>query len=294
MNIDTSDYYPWGPDRKRPAEQEQHPEPTLTSAPVDDATSESPLSITEAPDAAPEESQQAHPDPTAVNSTTPLGLSENELPEQETPQAPKGSLTNLSHLLSLILSPVVTPTLGIIAVFQLSMYSYAPAATKWLIVGIVFSLTCVIPCAAIWVLTKFGDVSDMALTRRSDRLIPYIITGACLLACGYYLTRTGLPLWVGYFYIGAAAATLINLLINFRWKISAHGAGIGGLIAMLMILNRYGLPSYNLWGWVVAAIIAAGLLGAARVWLWRHTPMQTICGELVGFLGVILTESFVN
>ena len=63
---------------------------------------------------------------------------------------------------------------------------------------------------------------------------------------------------------------------------------------MLMILNRYGLPSYNLWGWVVAAIIAAGLLGAARVWLWRHTPMQTICGELVGFLGVILTESFVN
>lgn len=268
MKLDTSDYYPWQRGRKRPADKTEEETPANDAVPADNGIADS---------------EKTDP--------APLGLTEDQIPVPEQPTAPGGTLTVLSHLLSWILSPVITPTLGIIAVFELSMYSYAPTTSKFLIVGIVFSLTCLIPCAAIWVLTKFGDVSDMALTRRSDRLLPYIITAACLLACGCYLNYTGLPDWVGYFYIGAAAATTVNLIINFRWKISAHGAGIGGLIAMLMILNRYGLPVYNLWGWVLAGIIAAGLLGAARVWLWRHTPMQTICGEIVGFLGVILTES---
>lgn len=277
MKIDTSDYYPWNHDRKRPAEQREVAEAGTHN---DEIPSQSP--VTEA-----KESQD-------YEGFTPLGLSDENIPADIPPKSPGGWLTNLSHVLSWILSPVLTPTYGIIAVFELSMFSYAPTSAKLTIIGLVFSLTCVIPCAAIWVLMKFGDVSDMALTRRTDRLLPYIITIGCLAACGYYLTRTGLPDWVGYFYIGAAAATLFNLLVNFKWKISAHGAGIGGLIAMLLVLNRYGLPAYNLWGWVMAGVIAAGLLGAARVWLWRHTPMQTVCGEIVGFLGVLLTEGFMN
>ncbi|MDE6271649.1 MAG: hypothetical protein K2M31_01410 [Muribaculaceae bacterium] len=277
MKIDTSDYYPWSADRKRPADKVAAVE---ASGRIDgDAGPDTDIEIPEA---------------SISTDHTPLGLSDEEIPSDVTPKAPQGWLTIVSHILSWVLSPVLTPTYGILAVFELSMFSYAPTSTKLTIIALVFSLTCVIPCAAIWVLTKFGDVSDMALTRRRDRLIPYIITAGCLAACGYYLTRTGLPGWVGYFYIGAAAATLFNLLVNFKWKISAHGAGIGGLIAMLLVLNRYGLPAYNLWGWVLAAVIAAGLLGAARVWLWRHTPMQTICGEIVGFIGVLMTEGFMN
>lgn len=275
MKLDTSDYYPWSSDRKRPAELEKD----IVESPRRDSdiTAEGTLKATETQ----REMEVAD-----------AGKPESE--QDPTPAAPPGAITNISHLLSWVLSPVVTPTLGIIAVFELSMLSYAPTSSKLLVTAIVFALTCMIPCAAIFVLTKFGDVSDMALTRRTDRLYPYIITMACLLGCGYYLMRTGLPLWIGYFYIGAAAATFVNLIINFKWKISAHGCGIGGLIAMLMILNRYGLPAYNLWIWIAAAFFAGGLLGAARVWLSRHTPMQTICGEIVGFVGVLLTETFFN
>lgn len=211
--------------------------------------------------------------------------------EDENP--PKGFMTGFSHFLSWTLSPVLVPTYAIILVFHLSMLSYAPTGSKWAIIGIVFSLTALIPGLSVWVLAKFGDVSDYALSKRTDRLIPYIIVGACMLATGFYLTTTGLPEWVGYFYIGAAVATGINLIINFRWKISAHGAGMGGLIAMILVMNRYGLPPYNLWWWCVAAVTAAGLLGMARVWLGRHTPMQTIMGEIVGFIGVLSMELFV-
>lgn len=186
--------------------------------------------------------------------------------------------------------PVIVPTYAIIMVFTLSMLSYAPTSAKLSIIGIVFAMTGLIPGLAVWVLTKFGDVSDLALSRQTDRLIPYIVEGACMLACGYYLTTTGLPDWVGCFFIGGAIAAAINMIINFWWKISAHGAGIGGLIAMVLVMNRYGLPPYNLWVWCMAVVIAAGLLGMARVWLGRHTPLQTVCGEIVGFVGVISME----
>ncbi len=208
-------------------------------------------------------------------------------PADDVRSAGSGVVTAISHFLSWVLSPVLMPTYGIIMVFALSVLSYAPMSTKLIITGIVFAATGLLPGLGIWVLTRFGDVSDVALTRRTDRLIPYLITGCCLLGCGVYLLTTGLPRWVSYFYVGAALATVINLLVNFRWKISAHGAGIGGFIAMLMIMNRYGLPHYNLYGWAIGAVIAAGLLGSARVWLGRHTALQTVAGEIVGIAGVL-------
>ncbi|MDE5903605.1 MAG: hypothetical protein K2H21_10370 [Muribaculaceae bacterium] len=184
------------------------------------------------------------------------------------------------------------PTYGIILVFVLSMLSFAPMRSKLIIIAIVFGMTALLPSLAILVLMRYGGVKDAALTRRTDRFIPYIVTAMCLLGCGIYLSTTGLPRWASLFYIGAALASVVNLLVNFRWKISAHGAGIGGIIGMLMLMNRFGLPHYNLWGWCVGAVLAAGVLGMARVWLGRHTPMQTVMGEIVGILGVLSMEFF--
>lgn len=270
MKIDTSDYYPWDADRKRPAEKEAEEEQETevveeTTAPV-------------SPD---------------LQSSTNSG--EASIPEDNghAPQHDLGFITILAHMISVVLSPVIIPTLGMVALFTLSMLSYAPTNAKLILIAVVFVLTCVVPCAAILVLRKFGNVKDVALSNRSDRLFPYIVMIVCMVGCGLYLTKTGLPLWVGYFYIGAGVAIVVNLIVNIWWKISAHGAGMGGLIAMFLLLNRYGLPPYNLYWWVIAAVIAGGVVGAARVWLGRHTPMQTICGEIVGFASVMITEMFV-
>lgn len=199
-------------------------------------------------------------------------------------------MTGISHFLSWVLSPVLMPTYGILFIFWVSLLSFAPLRSKIIITCIVFGLTCMLPCLAVGLLMKFGDVKDAALTRRRDRFIPYVITGCCLLGCGLYLSTTGLPRWVSFFYIGAAAAAGVNLLVTFKWKISAHGAGIGGIIGMLLILNRYGMPHINMWFICIGAVAAAGLLGTARVWLGRHTAMQTVMGEIVGIAGVLATE----
>lgn len=198
----------------------------------------------------------------------------------------------LSHFFSWVFSPLLTPTYGIIAVFAMTPLRYAQGSSIATVISVIFALTGVLPGLTVWLLTKFGDVSDLALSRRSDRLYPYIIMTAAMIAAGFYLRILKSPDWIPLFYWGAAGACVINFIINFKWKISAHGAGMGGLTALFAILTKYALPTIDVWIWLTIAIIICGLLAASRVWLGRHTPLQTIAGTLVGFLCVFITEIF--
>lgn len=294
MSLDTSDYYPYTPGSGCDPEEEKG---NIKSAGSSENNMGGEISLHSVDDEkwnvmsnrTAEEKSHSSEDKNMNREISKL----LEVMTEEDERPPRGFMTGFSHAMSWIFSPVIVPTYAIIMVFYFSMLSYAPTSSKISIIAIVFAFTAFIPALAVWVLTRYGDVSDMALSRRTDRLIPYIVEGASLMACGYYLTTTGLPDWVGFFFIGAAVATGINLVINFRWKISAHGAGMGGFIAMILVMNRYGLPQYNLWGWCLAAVVIAGVLGMSRVWLGRHTPLQTVAGEIVGFLGVLSMELFI-
>lgn len=200
------------------------------------------------------------------------------------------AITLVSHILSWVFSPLLTPTYGMIAIFTMTPLRYAPLRSIIIVTSVIFSLTAILPGLTVWLLTRYGDVADMALSRRKDRLYPYIIIIAALVAAGFYLRITGTELWIPAFFWGAAVAATINFIINYWWKISAHGAGMGGLAALLAVLTRYSLPSLDVWVWMLAAIAVCGLLASARVWLGRHTPMQTIAGTLVGFICVFVAE----
>lgn len=211
-------------------------------------------------------------------------------PSQGTSACTPGAADIVSHILSWVLSPILTPTYGIMAVFALSPLRYASFSVMATVTAVVFALTAAIPGLAVWLLNRYGDVSDLALSHRDDRLYPYIIMGAALTAAGFYLQSIGAPQWLPRFYWGAAIACAINLTVNFRWKISAHAAGMGGLTALFVILTRYCLPHTGMTGWIIASILLCGLLGSARVWLGRHTALQTITGLLTGFLSVFILE----
>jgi membrane-associated phospholipid phosphatase len=93
------------------------------------------------------------------------------------------------------------------------------------------------------------------------------------------------------FFAGGALACLISTIVNFWWKISAHMAGIGGLLALLWQIDAMELEIISR-PWMVAyiliAIILSGLLGSARLLLKRHTLPQVIAGFLNGLICVSL------
>lgn len=189
-------------------------------------------------------------------------------------------------IISAIFSPLLVPTYAMILATHLSILSILPAGALWETVGVVFLITAFIPAVGIMTLYRTGVVSDTGLNNRTERTIPYIIVVLCYAACAFFLFRAGAPEWLPMFFAGAACATVINIIVNRWWKISAHAAAMGGLVAMLFRITDFHQAIVTMDVWLSAAILLTGLVMSARVYMQRHTLLQVLAGAANGFLCV--------
>ena len=221
-----------------------------------------------------------------------LGDASNAESESDAPVQPEDTtplerfITRCANVISWVFVPLLMPVYGILLIFNLSFLTYAPFSTKLVFTLIVFGANFLVPMILVLLLKKMGIIQDVGLNGRKERLIPYIITIVCLAGTGLFLYFKMAPLWVAMFYVGGALAGLINLIVNFWWKISAHAAGFAGVVAMLIEVIKAGPSADGMVWWIVGAIVCAGFLGSARIWLGRHTLMQVLAGTAVGFLCV--------
>ena len=194
----------------------------------------------------------------------------------------------VANIISIIFHPLWMITYGVIfAMLFTYLKIYPPLATA-LIIGGVFFFTALLPGAFIGWMVHRGSAKDLELTDRKERLVPYLILIASVITCGFFLNRMMMPSWVQFNVVAIVVALCICILINTRWKISAHMLGIGGLmgalmgVAKLMMLNPYGL--------LAAGFVSAGLLGWSRIYLGRHTPMQVYAGFSLGFVITLIAS----
>lgn len=192
-------------------------------------------------------------------------------------------VTRVSNLLSWILVPLLMPVYGLMLAFGLSILDVAPFGMRLTFTLIVTGTCVVVPMLLILLLKFLGIIQDVGLNGRKERLIPYIITAVCFAATGWFMASKGAPSWLYLFFFGGAAATVVNTIINFWWKISAHAAGIAGVVALLIRIEKESSSQPELFFWLILTIGLAGLLGSARVWLGRHTTWQVLAGYVVGF-----------
>ena len=71
------------------------------------------------------------------------------------------------------------------------------------------------------------------------------------------------------------------MLINFRWKISAHTVSMGGVIGAFFGLQS--VLQIDMLLQISASILIAGLVGFARLKAGKHSPAQVYAGYLLGF-----------
>lgn len=196
-------------------------------------------------------------------------------------------IDSVATALSWILVPLLMPVFGIILVFGLSILQFTPFATRLSLTGVVFAFNVLVPMLLILLLKKLGYVHDIGLNEQKERALPYIITLLCMAGTAAFFAFKGAPIWVVMFFAGGCLAALINFVVNFKWKISAHAAGIAGIVGMLLhIINFEPYYSVHTFCWLIISIALAGLLGSARIWLGRHTLLQVLAGYLVGFCSV--------
>lgn len=201
-------------------------------------------------------------------------------------------MKRVSQILSYIFSPLLVPTYGMILASFLSVLSVLSARVLCTTVAITFVITCVIPACGIMAMYKTGFLTDSGVNVRTERSLPYALTILCYVGCCFFLYRAGAPSWLTMFYAGGGAAVLINAVVNLKWKISAHAAAMGGLVAMLFRIAAMHQSVVDLNIWISAVVVLAGAVMTARVYLQRHTLMQVIAGCANGFLCVWLLTMF--
>lgn len=184
----------------------------------------------------------------------------------------------LSRILSAIAYPLFIPTLGVV-LYSLLYSRLTPAIPMGAYIyycGLTFVLTCLIPLGGILILIRKKVVTDIYITDARERRIPYIITLSCFCIWCFLVVRYMhvLPAF-RLSAIGATMALCIVNLINPYWKISAHLTGIGGLIGGFILYQP-------VMGCVLLGV--ALLLMYARLYLDAHTPLQVVCGWLLGLV----------
>ncbi|MDE5786844.1 MAG: hypothetical protein K2H98_09955, partial [Duncaniella sp.] len=90
------------------------------------------------------------------------------------------------------------------------------------------------------------------------------------------------------FIVGGAAAAVVSLVVNFWWKISAHAAGVAGVVALIVRIAVDNLGVVDLFWWMTGSILVTGAVMTARVYMQRHTLWQVVAGAFNGFLCVYL------
>ncbi|MDD2961836.1 MAG: hypothetical protein PHR45_07130 [Muribaculaceae bacterium] len=203
-------------------------------------------------------------------------------------------MQHAARFFSTIFSPLLMPTYGVFLALWVSILCYLPVGTRLAVLLVVFGITCVVPMIFIAVLHSIGVVKDKRLVNRKERWLPYIFIIMCYMGASFYLIHVHAPLWLTAFMWGGGAAAIVSFAINFVWKISAHMAGIGGVVALLSRIHIDGLGAFEILWLFCVAIVFAGVLGTSRMQLERHTFWQVMSGFACGFLCVYLASALIN
>jgi hypothetical protein len=138
---------------------------------------------------------------------------------------------------------------------------------------------------------RWGLISSLKLENLKDRRLPYFVTSIIYTALGYFLySKNSMLFPCGYILWSIAAVILCLGIISLWWQISAHAAGVGGMIGALAgILGQLG--EQNLFFPLLFMVILSGYVISARLALNAHTPAQVGAGFLLG-LGISLASIF--
>ena len=178
----------------------------------------------------------------------------------------------VARRVSNILAPatISLPFIVLVAFYQsqdqLTAFIYACITLFFLSVG---------PLLYIIIGVRLGKLSDIDVSRRSQRVGPFMFGIVSVMIGWFVLTLTNGPRNLQTVMIITVFSGIIMMVITFWWKISMHASSLGGVATMLTVL--YGAVMLPLFVLLV-------LVSWSRVVLRRHTVTQVIAGSLAGIV----------
>lgn len=185
-------------------------------------------------------------------------------------------------ILSYVFHPLWMPFLLLLVLWGVDPWlRMQPAMMVY--VGSILLINAIAPAISLYVLHRRGALSDLEVSQRKERTVPFLVVMFYQLLGYYALTRPGvfLPSEVLSLVVAMIASLLVAMLLT-RWiKVSMHLLAQGGALGALWSFNL--LHHLGLEQLLPVGFLLAGLVGWSRMRLGVHTPTELALGFLTGF-----------
>ncbi|MEO0562435.1 MAG: hypothetical protein AAF125_09990, partial [Chloroflexota bacterium] len=176
-----------------------------------------------------------------------------------------------ARLVSDVLSPPVVWTL---VAFPLAFADEAITGGSAVTTAALYGfIVCWLPVMFIGYMVKCGHITDIHMKVRKQRIMPFGVSITCSaggLGLLWFLKASSVFILFG-------TATLIALalmaIVTVFWQISIHAMSITSAVVVIGLV--FGAAAL----WLLPLI---PVVGAARLALHRHTPLQLVAGGVVG------------
>ena len=190
----------------------------------------------------------------------------------------------VAYFLSLVFHPLLFPSYLFLFFILTAPNLFQPISKDslpevLLIIGIV---TFLIPGLSIGALRLSNFISDLHLVEKGQRTIPFLFV-CCFYGITAYMfyEKISINNFLPLIFAAMTVLILILTIINFFWKISTHGAGVGGFIGFFTAIHRT-QPLEHAAEWLAVFVMIAGLVIYSRIRLNAHTPAQVYAGFFIG------------
>ncbi len=191
----------------------------------------------------------------------------------------------LAWITSIVFHPLLMPTYlnGIVFKYCTDLLPLTREA-KVQMLSFVFVSTYLVPSLVTGMLWATGAITSLSLEKRSERLIPLIVTGVIYTGVSYvFLDYLSMARLLGLFMGTIALSVIITAFITHFWKISSHMVGVGGLVGFIfsVVVQTHNLSlEYPL----IGSIAISGAVASSRLYLKAHSVKQIIAGFLLGIV----------
>jgi hypothetical protein len=198
----------------------------------------------------------------------------------------------LAKIVSGIFHPLFMPLYGFLILFTAPTFlRYLPANVKYVIFAVVLINNVLIPLALMLFFRFRNVISSFNIEEKSERIFPLLTTSILYCTTSFIVFRFQIPFFLKSFIFATSILSILLSMINFGWKISIHSAGAGAIAATVVVLSlKLHTP---LTGYLIAVILAGGLVLASRLKLNSHNPAQVWAGFFLGFIVISLFILFI-
>ncbi|WP_294538003.1 hypothetical protein [uncultured Bacteroides sp.] len=196
------------------------------------------------------------------------------------------TMLRVAKVTSALFTPFSIPFLSFLVLFLFSYLRIMPMAYKLIVLGIVYCFTILTPVVTIFLFRKINGFDIQELTERKKRYVPILLTIISYVFCLLMMRKLNIPWYMTGIILTALIVSVICMIVNLKWKLSEHMAGMGGVIGGLVSFSA--LFGYNPVAWLCVFILIAGVLGSARILLGHHTLGEVLGGFTVGLLVSVL------